>query len=269
MVIAPPSMHPSGVRYRWRTGRGPGELDLADAPDWLRTVEPLPHEHRPSPPRTHGERQEFAQLWARVGVTLRPGDHNYLCPFHDDHHPSLHVDAEGCRWLCFGCRRGGGIGALRHELGERAPTRLRRLIGTRSPPTANPITLPGEIEVDVIGESRYQDTLLALTGGERAYAGVDVFTVAELELTHGTVEVRIDGLRVGRLDRETAEAYRATFEYIAREYATVTCEARILGGWDRGQDDVGAFGVRVLLPAFEDVPPSTSSPTEYDSHRHR
>lgn len=34
-VIAPPSIHVSGGRYKWRPGRGPGEVKLADAPDWL------------------------------------------------------------------------------------------------------------------------------------------------------------------------------------------------------------------------------------------
>jgi hypothetical protein len=34
-VAAPPSIHPSGRRYRWLSGRGPGEAALAEWPAWL------------------------------------------------------------------------------------------------------------------------------------------------------------------------------------------------------------------------------------------
>lgn len=35
IVIAPPSMHPSGRPYRWREGRSPADIPLASPPDWL------------------------------------------------------------------------------------------------------------------------------------------------------------------------------------------------------------------------------------------
>jgi hypothetical protein len=34
-IVAPPSVHPSGKRYRWVKGRAPGEIPLARLPDWL------------------------------------------------------------------------------------------------------------------------------------------------------------------------------------------------------------------------------------------
>ena len=85
---------------------------------------------RRAPARTEGERAEFAALWAEAGVELRSGDHYYLCPFHPDHHPSLHIDADGCRFYCFGCGRGGGSG------------RLRRLVSGR-PDRHRPLPKPG------------------------------------------------------------------------------------------------------------------------------
>ena len=34
-VVAPPSIHPSGRRYRWLEGRAPGDLPIANLPSWL------------------------------------------------------------------------------------------------------------------------------------------------------------------------------------------------------------------------------------------
>lgn len=39
LVVAPPSIHPSGGRYAWRKGRAPGEIVLAPLPDWLLALE--------------------------------------------------------------------------------------------------------------------------------------------------------------------------------------------------------------------------------------
>lgn len=38
MVVAPPSIHPSGRPYRWRECRGPGEIAPAPLPRWLREL---------------------------------------------------------------------------------------------------------------------------------------------------------------------------------------------------------------------------------------
>jgi hypothetical protein len=35
LVVAPPSIHPSGRAYRWHPSHGPDEITLADVPDWL------------------------------------------------------------------------------------------------------------------------------------------------------------------------------------------------------------------------------------------
>lgn len=34
-IVAPPSVHPSGKRYRWKKGHAPGDVQLARLPDWL------------------------------------------------------------------------------------------------------------------------------------------------------------------------------------------------------------------------------------------
>jgi hypothetical protein len=259
-VIAPPSIHASGGRYEWLPGLGPDDVELAPLPEWLEALahgDPEARARHPlaEPPiRTRSEQAEFAAAWERAGLILRPGDHYYLCPFHPDTHPSLHIDADGCRWFCFGCRRGGGIGRLLRLLGEppRPAERARRRghVGE-----ARPVTLQGDVEVEVTGESLHQDELLSLSGGRRTFGGVDLDVEAELVLELEdpfetvVVAVLVDGRRIGRLQLEDAKRIQPAIEEARRLHGTATCRARIRGGWDRGGEDVGAFGVVLLLPA--------------------
>jgi hypothetical protein len=259
-VIAPPSLHVSGERYAWVPGRGPDEIVLASVPEWLEALAcgsaDLRGHDTPvdAPVRTIQEQEEFTAAWARAGIAVRPGDHTYLCPFHDDTHPSLHIDAEGCRWYCFGCRRGGGIGRLLRLLGEppRPAERARRRGRVGAAP---PITLVGDREVEVVGESLHQDALLTLSGGRRPYGGVDLDAVARLELDLDdpvetmVVRVVVDDVCVGHLRLDEARAYARLVERASSRHGRATCAARIRGGWDRGGDDVGLFGVVLLLPA--------------------
>jgi hypothetical protein len=260
IVIAPPSVHASGLPYAWLPGRQPDAQALAPLPTWLRALahgDPEATARHPladPPVRTTQEQQEFADAWARAGVALRPGDHYYLCPFHPDTHPSLHVDSDGCRWFCFGCRRGGGLGRLLRLLGEPARpverARRRGRVGEQ-----RPVTLESEREVEIVGESFHQDELLALAGGRRSFGGVDLEAVAELVLELDdpyetvVVAVLIDGARVGRLPLEEVEGLRPAIEEARRLHGAATCRARIRGGWDRGGEDVGPLGVVLLLPA--------------------
>jgi hypothetical protein len=262
LAVAPPSRHASGRRYRWLVP--PTSLGLTPAPPWLPSLvhgAPLAaraHRVAEVPRRTTAEQEDFAAAWARVGIDLLPGDRYYRCPFHDDRHPSLHVDREGCRWFCFGCGRGGGTGTLRSLLGD-DPTASRRRPSRRRPygwPIGPrlAITLSGHRTVQVVGESRHQDALLAICGGRRHYEGIELETVAEL-VTHpgnaydsNTIEVRIDGLTVGYLGRDdVAELYSLVVESVARD-GMATCPAVIRGGWDRGGGDVGRYGVTLRLP---------------------
>lgn len=50
MVVAPPSIHPSGRPYRWRTGRDPREIAPAPMPHWLRSLASGDTEHPGHPP---------------------------------------------------------------------------------------------------------------------------------------------------------------------------------------------------------------------------
>jgi hypothetical protein len=262
MVVAPPSLHRSGSRYVWRPGGDPDDLTLAILPEWVgRHAHGQLNEPRVSrdgpPDRTSEEQVEFADTWSRAGIDLLPGDRYYLCPFHDDHHPSLHIDAGACRWYCFGCGIGGGIGRLSGLLGEHREPRLRSQL-RQSPERGLPVTLHGDRAVDVVGESRHQDELLELTGGRRRYGGVHTETVAELvsepenPVDPNAVIVRIDGRHVGYVRRQDVEWLAALIDESNDLHGFSSCRAIIGGGWDRGRGDVGWFGVTLLLPAPPD-----------------
>jgi len=129
-VIAPPSLHASGRRYRWRTTQSPHELALASLPAWLADV--ARHRDEPSgalrerrllTPADPVDRLTFRELMAEVGV--HPGNREqemHRCPWHADEHPSLSVHWTAAVFHCFGCEVGGGIGTLRRLVrGERWP----------------------------------------------------------------------------------------------------------------------------------------------------
>lgn len=255
MVVVPPSLHASGGVYRWVPGRRPGVTEMEAVPAWLealaRGMAPPSHGGpvAAAPPvRTDLEQHAFAEAWQRAGVILSGDDAYYLCPFHPDHRPSLHIDGTGCRWYCFGCRRGGGMAALADLLGEAHPARPRRRMRGRVG-SRRPISLHGDVRVPVVGESHHQDALLGLIGGARPYGGVEVETVAELvPLGPDEVEVRIGGSAVGRLRREEAVELSGEIDEARDTCGAATCRALVRGGWDRGRDDVGMLGVTLLLP---------------------
>ncbi|MBM4256807.1 MAG: hypothetical protein FJ147_13030 [Deltaproteobacteria bacterium] len=51
------------------------------------------------------------QLALAHGIVLKPSGKNLLglCPFHDDHEPSLSIEPAQNLWHCFGCQQGGGV----------------------------------------------------------------------------------------------------------------------------------------------------------------
>jgi len=264
LVVCPPSVHVSGRHYGWKPGCAPGEVAVGDTPWWVRLAAPRSGSSaigartaRPVVVRTEGERDSFAELWRLVGIELRPGDHNYLCPFHPDHNPSLHVDAEGCRFYCFGCGLGGGSGRLRHLVGSPGEHSTRQggdIVELPGPCAPAPIpTLRGGDELRVVGDAPYQDVLLKLTGGRRQYGGVHFACVARLvpEPTNpadpAAIAVTIGGQKVGYLSRMDAARYSRVISNALAGACEATCNAIIVGGWERPHGRVGMFGVRLDL----------------------
>ena len=122
-VIAPPSVHPSGRRYRWLPGLALGEVRLAPLPLIVRQLVAPQHQRENEETRQTRKLGDSALtldavLAALRGVRRCRGGWMALCPAHDDKEPSLSVAGEGGKLLlhCFsGCSFIKILAALRRE----------------------------------------------------------------------------------------------------------------------------------------------------------
>lgn len=117
---------------------------------------------------------------------------------------------------------------------------------------------PGHYPINVAGESFYPEAFAALCG-PRGQEPVNIEVRARLELQDDNeydkhaVRVSIQGHQVGHLSREAARAFRRTVRYgKLSEYEAFECAALICGGWDRGADGAGNYGVRLDLSLGDD-----------------
>lgn len=113
---------------------------------------------------------------------------------------------------------------------------------------------PGLFNVNVVGESHYQDELLSICGPKKNKGtNLVVDAVLILENTNiydkNAVLVAINGLKVGYLSRENAIAYRKKIASLNQPNSSFGCKAKIVGGWDDGKGDEGFFGVKLDLPS--------------------
>jgi hypothetical protein len=111
-VLMPPSIGANGRPYEVDE-----EAPLADAPRWLvelaRRDGGRPRPDRQPLPDRRGDALTTIPATEYVAVLLGltlGRDGKVVCPFHDDHAPSLHAYDEPDRgWCCYGCNRGGSI----------------------------------------------------------------------------------------------------------------------------------------------------------------
>jgi len=107
-------------------------------------------------------------------------------------------------------------------------------------------------ELPVVGESHYQKAIESACGGPDT-DGVDKIVEASLILEdsnpHDPRAVRVDiyNRTVGYLSRADARRFRASLKPALSRTETITCKARIRGGWDRGEGDRGNYGVWLNL----------------------
>jgi hypothetical protein len=135
--------------------------------------------------------------------------------------------------------------------------RFNRLFGRGGgdPPVPSHLTLPGpgDFVVEVVGVSNYQDAIERAAGG-RSENGcekvVDAVLILEDSNPHdrNAVQVMIGGCVCGYLSRRNARMYRQQLRDAGYSTITARCRAKIVGGWDRGPNDRGHFGIRLDLP---------------------
>lgn len=112
---------------------------------------------------------------------------------------------------------------------------------------------PGRFFTEIVGEAFYQQVISDFVGGKTEdghEAVVDVLLVLEDTNPHDSkaVAVVLGTCVCGYLDRREARKHRSRLVKIGQAEAVIKCKAKIVGGWDRGPDDQGHFGVRLDLP---------------------
>jgi hypothetical protein len=110
----------------------------------------------------------------------------------------------------------------------------------------------GTFGTEIVGESHYQRVLEMICGG-RTEDGAQHLTTAVLVHEDGNpyddkaVRVEILSQKVGYLNKTTARRHRKKLQQAGYSGMSATCSAVIVGGWDRGVNDRGYFGVRLDL----------------------
>lgn len=191
------------------------------------------------------------------GRMQMPGLSNAVrCPFCDQ----LLVDdgsLAGQVVMCPSCQREMQMPLRRPD--ERLPADIPTVTASYRLKVIRPagaIAGPGTFSVDVVGESHYQDAIAFLCGGksrEGVNHIVNATLVPEDDNPHDRQAVRVDveGYTVGYLSRKHAREYRNQLRRTGYPKSPMSCRAKIVGGWDRGPDDTGYFGVTLDLP-FQD-----------------
>jgi hypothetical protein len=122
----------------------------------------------------------------------------------------------------------------------------------------------GRFHVSVVGESNYRREFQRIFGPPTT-DGIDQECDALLwfeddnPFDDHAVRVDIEGQTVGYLSREDARRYRIWLSAQPRPNDARCCRALVRGGWDRGLEDVGDYGVCLDLPV-DALPAARSRP---------
>jgi len=105
---------------------------------------------------------------------------------------------------------------------------------------------------EIVGEASYQEALDAICGG-KCEEGYNLPVVAQLcfqeDNPHdrNAIVVVIDRKVVGYVPRDLAPEMRKAILKLNPEERPVTCDAKVVGGWLRDEDDEGHYGVKLSL----------------------
>ena len=108
----------------------------------------------------------------------------------------------------------------------------------------------GSYDFDIVGESHYQRTLAQIAGPKnedsKEHACVATINLKDSNPhDHNAVRVDINGKTVGYFSRGDAVAYRHALTACRAPAIAYGVRAKIVGGWDRGNGDVGSYGVKL------------------------
>jgi hypothetical protein len=121
-----------------------------------------------------------------------------------------------------------------------------------SAPVLTPLAGDGGFALSVVGESHYRhnfDRICGKTADGANNVIVTAVSICERDNRHDpdSVRVDVDGLPVGDLSRAMAKKYRKRLADHQLDERRRSCRAMIRGGWDRGGDDRGEYGIRLDL----------------------
>lgn len=132
---------------------------------------------------------------------------------------------------------------------------MSKLLGRDEVQRVSAVILPGGRSVEVKGEAQYQDALSAICGGKCHDGHQKRVTAALLpepsnKYDRNAVQVYVDDRLVGYINRDDAVHYSPVLQQMVKKVgATGACDAVIVGGWDRGGNDTGHFGIWLNLAA--------------------
>jgi hypothetical protein len=121
-VVAPPSVHPSGVAYRWVEGCQLGDLPRPGLPSWLRIrIAQARRSGRPSALPGGATPLDLTPILSALqGVRRTVTGWVARCPAHDDHSPSLSIGLGATGTVVLYCHAGCSYAAIRTALERRA-----------------------------------------------------------------------------------------------------------------------------------------------------
>ena len=158
-------------------------------------------------------------------------------------------------------RQMSGMGWTRHGTFQRSRTVARRRTGnltdrswTNVPPgwwmAPSAVLVEGREDLEVVGESRYQDNLWRLAGrpydpGERVREEITAVLVAEPDNVHdaNAISIWIDGLKVGYLSREDAQRHHAGLLALQDKHRMPVALSGVIAGGGLRDDGPGRLGV--------------------------
>lgn len=142
------------------------------------------------------------------------------------------------------------MGIFERLLGRAAARSSIPTAGRHGMRNANVHVCEGQTELKVVGESHYQENLLAIIGhpelaSERVRIDVYAVLVTEADNPHDTnaISVHVNGLQVGYLSREDARTYRPGLIALQKQVGKQIALAGVIGGGGMREDGVGLLGV--------------------------